>query len=147
MTYEPQVNDYVKWKNGVEGWVYFKCEEYITIEHSVRPKDELNYLACSIHKNDRLLVICYHQQYDELEYIDSRKTIHQRRIPTFSSIKGARPNCSTNVSDKRTMDSFDDIQIEDFSSFDLVEEMNEGLFEEENDDKSFNTFLNSNCDF
>ena len=45
------------------------------------------------------------------------------------------------------MDSFDDIQIEDFSSFDLVEEMNEGLFEEENDDKSFNTFLNSNCDF
>ena len=55
--------------------------------------------------------------------------------------------CSTNVSDKRTMDSFDDIQIEDFSSFDLVEEMNEGLFEEENDDKSFNAFLNSNCDF
>ena len=61
--------------------------------------------------------------------------------------KGARLNCSTNVSDKRTMDSFDDIQIEDFSSFDLVEEMNEGLFEEENDDKSFNAFLNSNWDF
>ena len=45
------------------------------------------------------------------------------------------------------MDSFDDIQVEDFSSFDLVEEMNEGLFEEENDDKSFNAFLNSNWDF
>jgi len=46
------------------------------------------------------------------------------------------------------MDSFDDIQIEDFSSFDFVEEMNEGIFEkEEDDDKSFNTLLNSNIDF
>jgi len=46
------------------------------------------------------------------------------------------------------MDSFDDIQIEDFSSFDFVEEMNEGIFEaEEDDDKSFNKLLNSNIDF
>ena len=45
------------------------------------------------------------------------------------------------------MDCFDDIQIEDFSSFDLVEEMNEGLFDEKDDDKSFNAFLNSNWDF
>ena len=45
------------------------------------------------------------------------------------------------------MDSFDDIQIEDFSSFDFVEEMNEGLFEEEDNDKTFNTLLNSNIDF
>ena len=45
------------------------------------------------------------------------------------------------------MDSFDDIQVEDFSSFDLVEEMNEGLFEEDDDTKTFNAFLNSNWDF
>jgi len=45
------------------------------------------------------------------------------------------------------MDSFDDIQIEDFSSFDFVEEMNEGLFDNEEDEKSFNAFLNSNFDF
>jgi hypothetical protein len=45
------------------------------------------------------------------------------------------------------MDSFDDIQIEDFSSFDFVEEMNEGIFEEEDNDKSFNAFLNSDRDF
>jgi hypothetical protein len=45
------------------------------------------------------------------------------------------------------MDSFDDIQIEDFSSFDFVEEMNEGLFDEKDDDKSFNAFLNSNYDY
>jgi hypothetical protein len=45
------------------------------------------------------------------------------------------------------MDDFDDIQIEEFSSFDFVEEMNEGLFEEEDDEKSFQSFLNSNSDF
>jgi hypothetical protein len=33
MTYIPKVNDYVKWETkGQEGWVYFKCKDYITIE-------------------------------------------------------------------------------------------------------------------
>ena len=45
------------------------------------------------------------------------------------------------------MDSFDDIQIEEFSNFDFVEEMNENLFDEKDDDKSFQAFLNSNWDF
>ena len=45
------------------------------------------------------------------------------------------------------MDSFDDLQIEEFSSFDFVEEMNEPLFEEKDDSKTFNAFLNSNWDF
>ena len=45
------------------------------------------------------------------------------------------------------MDSFDDIQIEEFSSFDFVEEMNESLFDEKDDDKSFQAFLNSDWDF
>ena len=45
------------------------------------------------------------------------------------------------------MDRFDDLQIEEFSSFDFVEEVSEELFEEDNDDKSFNAFLNSNWDF
>ena len=45
------------------------------------------------------------------------------------------------------MDSFDDTQIEDFSSFDFVEEMNEGIFDEEDDEKTFDAFLNSNFDF
>lgn len=53
MNYEPQVNDYVVWSKGVEGWVYFKCEEYITIEYSVRPKDEVNLECCPIHRNER----------------------------------------------------------------------------------------------
>ena len=47
----------------------------------------------------------------------------------------------------RLMDHFDDIQIEEFSSFDFVEEMNECLFDDDKDDKTFNSFLNSNTDY
>jgi hypothetical protein len=45
------------------------------------------------------------------------------------------------------MDDYDDLQVEEFSNFDFVEEMNEGLFDEDNDDKTFNSFLNSNTDY
>jgi hypothetical protein len=46
------------------------------------------------------------------------------------------------------MDDFDDLSVEEFSTFDFVEEMNEGLFEEEEDHKkSFDTYLNSNIDY
>jgi len=44
------------------------------------------------------------------------------------------------------MDDYDDLQIEEFSHFDFVEEMNEGLFDDEEEDKTFNSFLNSNND-
>ena len=75
--YEPQVNHYVTWKDHIEGWVYFKDKEYITIESWVRPKTEENYNACSIHKNNRLLVLCYHNQWDELTYIKSRESVYE----------------------------------------------------------------------
>ena len=78
MSYEPQVNDYVKWKNGIEGWVYFKDKEYITIEHSVRPKDEINLECCPIHKNNRSLVVCYPDQWKELEYVTSRESAYEK---------------------------------------------------------------------
>jgi len=45
------------------------------------------------------------------------------------------------------MDCFDDLQIEEFSSFDFVEKVTEDLFEEEENDKSFNSYLNSNIDY
>ena len=77
MNYEPQVNDFVVWTKGVEGWVNFKCEDYITIEYSVRPKDELNLVCCPIHRNERLLVICYKEQWKQLEYIKSRTSIYE----------------------------------------------------------------------
>lgn len=80
--YEPQVNDYVTWpkeNQHVEGWVYFKDQEYITIEVSVsvRPKSDENYVACRLHRNDRLLVLCYHNQWNELKYVTSRASIHE----------------------------------------------------------------------
>jgi hypothetical protein len=77
MTYEPQINDYVKWNKGVEGWVYFKDKNYITIEASVRLKDDENYEACSLHRNERLLVICYKNQWKQLEYVKTRKSLYE----------------------------------------------------------------------
>ena len=73
MTYEPQVDDYVKWSKDIEGWVYFKDTEYITIEVSVRPKNNENYRASSLHRNERLLVLCFRNQWDELEYVKRRE--------------------------------------------------------------------------
>jgi hypothetical protein len=78
MSYDPQVNDYVEWTKGVEGWIYFKDKEYITIEYNVRPKDEVNLECCPIHKNDRLLVICYAEQWKELKYIKSRESVYSK---------------------------------------------------------------------
>lgn len=72
MSYNPQINDYVVWKNGVEGWVYFKCKSYITIEAAIRPKDPENYACCSLHRNERLLVLCYSTEWNELTHTHSR---------------------------------------------------------------------------
>ena len=77
MSYEPEVNDYVIWTKGVEGWVYFKGKEYITIEANVRPKNYENYVACELHRNDRLLILCYTNQWNELTYVKSRESVHE----------------------------------------------------------------------
>jgi hypothetical protein len=46
------------------------------------------------------------------------------------------------------MDSFDDIQIEESVGFDFAEACYDGLFdEEENNSKTFDSFLNSNYDY
>ncbi len=77
MKYEPRVNDYVQWSKGIEGWVYFKDKEYITIEVSVRPKTCENYAACVLHRNERLLVLCYNNQWKELTYVRSRESVYE----------------------------------------------------------------------
>ena len=77
MSYEPQINVYVKWTKGVEGWVYFKDKEYVTIEVSVRPKNCENYKACCLHRNERLLVLCYVNQWKELEYVKTRQSVYE----------------------------------------------------------------------
>ena len=78
--YEPQVNDYVVWKNQIEGWVYFKDRQYITIEVWVRPKDHENYEACKIHRNDRLLVLCYSNEWKELTQIGYRENKYSETL-------------------------------------------------------------------
>lgn len=42
------------------------------------------------------------------------------------------------------MDHFDDIQIEEMYSSDFVEEIYEEIFDEDEDERSFYRFLNSN---
>ena len=78
MSYIPKVNDYIIWKNNIRGWIYFKTKEYLTIEMNVKPKNDENYQASSIHANDRLLVLCYHNQWKELTYIRSRESIYEK---------------------------------------------------------------------
>lgn len=75
MSYEPKINDYVKWHReyySVEGWVYFVDEEYITIETGIKPKPSCQYTKNERHKNIHTLVLCYPQDWKDLEYIKSR---------------------------------------------------------------------------
>ena len=87
--YEPQVNDYVIWeKMGYEdhdkGWVYFKCEEYITIETGVRPKpkETLDCKSSNHHKMIHTLLLCYEKDWWQLEYVKSRTPVE--RIQHYS---------------------------------------------------------------
>ena len=86
--YEPQVDDYVKWTTSLgmvhEGWVYFKSdytppkkgfpqvEHYITIELGVEdmPPEQQR---TSLHKKNHVLLLCYHFQWHQLEYIKNRR--------------------------------------------------------------------------
>jgi len=78
--YKPQVNDYVYWKPHIEGWVYFKDDDYVTIECSVEPKDQENYEACSLHRNDRLLILCYKEQWNQLKYEGHRENKYSKIV-------------------------------------------------------------------
>ena len=74
--YEPQVDDYVIWDRGREdhnrGWVYFKCEAYITIETSIKPKPPCA-VSQSRHKYIHTLLLCPSQSWHELKYVKSRE--------------------------------------------------------------------------
>ena len=75
--YEPQVNDYVIWeKMGREehdkGWVYFKCEEYITIETGIKPKPKDEYAKDQWHKHIHTLLLCHNQFWCQLKYVRKR---------------------------------------------------------------------------
>ena len=53
-----KVNDYVQW-NDLQGWVYFKCEEYITIEISVKDKPYCEYSKSDKHQKVHCCVVCF----------------------------------------------------------------------------------------
>ena len=73
--YQPQVNDYVIWKD-FKGWVYFADYDYITIELYVKPKPKCNYTKRDRHKNTHCLLLCHRHQWSELTYVKSRKSVH-----------------------------------------------------------------------
>ena len=94
--YEPEVDDYVIWDQGIhgkdEGWVYFKGDpvdnekrikdkwnpisRYITIETGVRPKETCVYTSGKPmrHKNIHCLLLCNREFWHELVYVKHRRT-------------------------------------------------------------------------
>ena len=86
--YEPQVDDYVRWTTALgmvhEGWVYFKAEpspqkrgfrkpeHYITIEVGVKDMSP-EVARTSLHKKHHVLLVCYHWDWHQLEYIKNRR--------------------------------------------------------------------------
>ena len=81
-TYIPQVNDYVLWNKGkfsVEGWVYFKDKEYLTIETKVTPKHPEDLPHGTHHRNERSLVVCYPESWKDLKYVKTRNDIYEEK--------------------------------------------------------------------
>ena len=78
--YEPQVDDYVIWdkigtERNDEGWVYFKCEDYITIETGIKPKPPCQ-LAQSKHRYIHTLLVCQCDYWHQLKFVKSREKQH-----------------------------------------------------------------------
>ena len=77
--YEPKVNDYVIWDKHEyvidEGWVYFKADEYITIETSVKPKPKDEYVKNHRHQMIHTLLLCHRPFWGQLKYVKSRKPL------------------------------------------------------------------------
>jgi hypothetical protein len=69
----------VNWKTKKnEGWVYFKCDDYITIETYVWEKESGRTMSAALYiEMDRVLVLCYRNQWNELTYIKSRKSVYE----------------------------------------------------------------------
>ena len=62
--YTPTINDRVRWKDH-EGWVYFICPEYFTLELGIRPKLDGQ---GSPHKKHHILLLVYNRYYTSILY-------------------------------------------------------------------------------
>ena len=94
-TFDVQLNDYVKWRRHEwidEGWVYFKCDDYITIEVGVKPKPYCNLVRNRLHCNEHILVVCHKQFWDELEYIKTRESNDENSQCFVRTISIGRPS-------------------------------------------------------
>jgi hypothetical protein len=60
-----------------EGWVYFKCDDYITIETYVWEKDQENYEDCPYIVWIEFWFSVIRYQWNELTYIKSRKSVYE----------------------------------------------------------------------
>lgn len=81
MNYIPQVDDYVKWKNH-EGWVYFQCDQSISIEIGVTD------VVCdkgTCHKKNHILLVCPNFLWHELEYVRNRR---KHNVDMYKSQEG-----------------------------------------------------------
>lgn len=84
MSYTPRVDDYVKFRN-VEGWVYFVCSDYITIEISVKDKSEESFKDSSLHKKVHCLIVCYVHDWEELKYVKHRRGVIEDSMLEYKS--------------------------------------------------------------
>ena len=94
-TFDPQVNDYVVWNresHKIEGWVYFKDDEYITIEIGTKPKNYCNYVKNVLHCKDHILVVCHSFYWNQLKYIITRETNHETANTFVRTISDDRPS-------------------------------------------------------
>ena len=84
MTYQPKIDDYVKWRN-VEGWVYFVDHEYFTIEIAVKNKSEESYRDSPLHRKVHCLIVCHHYYWDDVEYVKHRRKEEMNYIDDYKS--------------------------------------------------------------
>ena len=54
-------------------------ETYLTIEIGVKPKPYCNVVKNMLHCNDHILVVCYKENWCDLKYVKSRKSIHDEK--------------------------------------------------------------------
>ena len=106
--YDPQVNDYVRWKTELgavhEGWVYYKgkaydnekrikngwipLSNYITIEIATKPRPQCN-VSTFLHKRIHVCLCCYEGNWNQLEFVRRRVSKQDDRDPDEAISYGA----------------------------------------------------------